>query len=404
MTRVSRAICALCLLLLPALAFAKEVWLATIEPGELYWQRFGHNALIVRDGDQDISYNFGYFDFAQEDFLLRFMRGRMLYQAIALDADVDIDGYLQEGRRVWLQRLALSPAQVDALETHLKWHVAPENRDYRYDYYTSNCSTKIRDAIDLALAGALKSVNAHRSHGETYRRFTRAYAAPVPWLYLGTDLLLGQPVDKPLSLWEEMFIPGELKRRVREMSIDGAPLVAEEIVLPAGANPTDVWPEVRDQRPTFAAIGLMLAALIVLAARPARQAANAGPHASIYNRPRLLGLLQFSLALPMAIAGTVLALLWLATDHSSAWRNENLFLFSPIWWLALPGFIALSAGGKLTDKLQRLTRFAATLALISVALGAFVKVFRSFDQSNIEWLLLIWPVVLALTWSTRRGD
>ena len=64
-----------------------EVSLVTVEPGELYWQRFGHNAILLRDpmGGRSISYNFGYFDFAQEDFLLRFLRGKMLYQAVALD-------------------------------------------------------------------------------------------------------------------------------------------------------------------------------------------------------------------------------------------------------------------------------------------------------------------------------
>ncbi len=399
MSRWMRLIGALALLALSTVAAAKEVWLATIEPGELYWQRFGHNALIVRDGDYNVSYNFGYFDFAQQDFLLRFMRGRMLYQAIAFDADADIRGYLEEGRRVWMQRLNLSTAQIAILEDHLRWHVAPANRDYRYDYYNSNCSTKIRDAIDLALGGKFKAAHEHRSHGETYRRFTRAYAGPVPWLYLGTDLLLGQPVDRPLSLWDEMFIPGEVKRRLRDMSVDGAPLVAEEHVLPADADDADVWPEVSDHRPVFAAIGLMLAALVVLSVRSRSQVRE---QAKALGHPRTFGLLLLLTASTLAFAGTVMAALWFATDHGSAWRNENLFLFSPIWWLALPASATLIWQGVLSHRHLRLLQFVTTVALLSVALGAFLKIFRSFDQSNIEWLLLIWPVVLAMAWASRR--
>jgi hypothetical protein len=127
---------------------ALEVTLVTVEPGALYWQRFGHNAILVRapGAARSISYNFGYFDFGQPDFLIRFLRGRMLYQAVALDGDSDIAGYLADGRRVWLQRLRLSPEGARALALHLADHVRPENRDYRYDYYTINCSTKVRDA------------------------------------------------------------------------------------------------------------------------------------------------------------------------------------------------------------------------------------------------------------------
>ena len=188
---------------------APEVTLVTVEPGALYWQRFGHNAILLRapGARHGVSYNFGYFDFGQPDFLLRFLRGRMLYQAVALESDSDIAGYLADGRRVWLQRLRLSPEGARALATHHENHVRPEQRDYRYDYYTINCSTKVRDALDLALGGALKRATQHRSHGWSWRRYTRAYAQGVPWLYLGTDRALGQAVDLPPALWSEAVLP-----------------------------------------------------------------------------------------------------------------------------------------------------------------------------------------------------
>jgi len=207
---------------------ALEVTLITVEPGALYWQRFGHNAILLeRPGARNgVSYNFGYFDFGQPDFLMRFLRGRMLYQAVALDGNRDIAGYLEDGRRVWLQRLRLSPEGTRVLAAHLEDHVRPEHRDYRYDYYTINCSTKVRDALDLALDGALERATSHRSRGWSWRRYTRALARDVWWMYFGTDLLLGQPVDRPLSLWEEAFIPAELMRHVAELRLpDGQPLV-----------------------------------------------------------------------------------------------------------------------------------------------------------------------------------
>lgn len=374
---------------------AIEVWLATIEPGELYWQRFGHNAIVLREpvSGRGVSYNFGYFDFAQQDFLLRFIRGRMLYQAVALDADADIAGYLEEGRRVWMQRLRLSAPATEALAAYLHGEVQPDRRHYRYDYYTINCSTRVRDALDQALSGQLKEATDHRSHGLTWRRYTRAYAQGVPWLYLGTDLGLGPAVDRPLSMWEEMFIPGELKRRLDELVIDGQPVVLESRVLPAGAVAEDVSPTAPDWRALFAAAGLLLAGCVLALLRWSERGG--------YARVPLV-LVGGSLSLLMGGAGLLLAGLWLGTDHTAAWRNQNLLLLSPFWWFTLPAWWLLLWRDRISVWAADLARIATWLALAGVVVAALLKVFRSFEQVNIEWLLLLWPQVLALRYALAR--
>lgn len=369
---------------------ALEVTLVTVEPGELYWQRFGHNAILLRDpvSGRAVSYNFGYFDFAQQDFLLRFIRGRMLYQAVVFDGDEDLASYLADGRRVWLQRLRLPDVAVAKLATHLQQHVRPENRDYRYDYYSVNCSTKVRDALDLALDGALKRATAHRSHGWSYRRFTRAYANGIPWMYFGTDLALGQAVDRPLSLWQEAFLPGELKRQVAELELDdGHPLVIDEQVLPAGADATHPAPQAPDWRAGFAAVGIALAGLLLALARLSERGGVA----------RLpLALVGTVMALALGTAGLLISGLWLGTDHAAAWRNENLLLVSPFWWLTLPAWLLLMRRDQVSGWVARLAMIGGWLAFAGISLGALLKVFRSFDQANIEWLLLLGPLVLAL--------
>ena len=122
----------------------------TIGPGDIYWTRFGHNAIVINDRATDRAriYNFGIFDFDSEDFLLEFLRGRMMYLAVG-EPLRDFGIYLEQGRSIDVQWLALAPAQRLALREHLEWHVAPENSRYRYDYYEQNCSTKVRDALDL---------------------------------------------------------------------------------------------------------------------------------------------------------------------------------------------------------------------------------------------------------------
>ncbi len=368
-----------------------EITLVTVEPGELYWQRFGHNAILLRDpaSGVSVSYNFGYFDFAQQDFFLRFIRGRMLYQAVAIDGERDLDGYLADGRRVWLQRLRLSDAGARLLATHLHQHVQPQHRDYHYDYYRINCSTKVRDALDLALGGALRRATEHRSHGWSYRRFTRAYARGIPWLYFGTDLALGQAVDAPLSLWEEAFIPAELKRQIGELKLaDGQPLVIDEKVLPAGAGRAHPAPQAPDWRAGFVAAGIALSGLLMLLARLAEE------RGGLARVP--LALAGLLMALALGTAGLLMVGLWIGTDHVSAWRNENLLLMSPFWWLTVPAWLVLLRRDQVGGAVARAAVIGTWLALAGIVLGALLKVFRSFDQVNIEWLLLMLPLVLAL--------
>ena len=264
----------------------------------------------------------------------------------------------------------------------------PENRDYRYDYYSVNCSTKVRDALDVALDGALKRATAHRSHGWSYRRFTRAYANGIPWMYFGTDLALGQAVDRPLSLWQEAFLPGELKRQVAELELDdGHPLVIDEQVLPAGADATHPAPQAPDWRAGFAAVGIALAGLLLALARLSERGGVA----------RLpLALVGTLMALALGTAGLLISGLWLGTDHGAAWRNENLLLVSPFWWLTLPAWLLLMRRDQVSGWVARLAMIGGWLAFAGIVLGALLKVFRSFDQANIEWLLLLGPLVLAL--------
>jgi hypothetical protein len=130
--------------------------LLTIGPGEIFFERFGHNAIVVRDPASGVSlaYNYGIFDFDQQDFLLNFARGRMRYRMAVDDFADDLAMYRDEGRDITEQRLALTPEQARRLVEFLEWNARPENAQYRYDYFEANCSTRVRDAIDRALGGA----------------------------------------------------------------------------------------------------------------------------------------------------------------------------------------------------------------------------------------------------------
>ena len=378
----------LALVLAPALALAApRIGVVTMEPGGIFFERFGHNALLVQDDEAGTatSYNFGYFDMDEPDFFGNFVRGHMKYWLVALPLDDDLARYAQTGRGVGVQWLDLTPEAATALAAALADNARPENAQYRYDYYTSNCSTKVRDAIDQALGGALQPQLSGRSQGNTYRSESVRLASPAPWMAVGFHLGLGGYADRPLSRWDESFIPMRLRDALREVKLpDGRPLVAsEQVLLPHRVAPAPA----EAPRPRMGALiaGLLLAGLALWAARRAPRALAAG------------ALLFWALA---GTAGTVMALIWLATEHVAGHGNQNLLLLSPLCLFLLPGGWARLRGREPSRRFRWLLWTVAG----SAALAGFLKFLPFLVQENVEWVLLLLPLHWALlrTFDPRR--
>jgi hypothetical protein len=303
-----------------------EAWLVTFGPGELYFERFGHNAIWLREPAMglDHTFNFGYFDFEQEDFFLRFMRGRMLYFSIAQPSTREFAFYRQDNRSIRAQKLNLTQLQYRRLRDHLLNEVQPENRNYRYDYYLNNCSTRIRDALDIALDGALSARSGQLPAKLNFRDQTRRLTQMQFWYYLGLEAGLGFPVDRAVTRWDEMFIPMVVADEIAEISVatadTGTPLVGVDTMLftstqPAPeATPTTIWYR-------YLALGLLVIGLAGLSNR--------------FMPPVWLAGLCRAWLLVNATAGLVLAALWLLTDHEASSNNANVLLLNPLLILAL---------------------------------------------------------------------
>ncbi|MFY2765385.1 DUF4105 domain-containing protein [Arenimonas sp. MALMAid1274] len=358
---------------------APRIGVVTMEPGEIFFERFGHNAIVVQDPatGREIAYNFGYFDLDEPGFVPNFIRGRMQYLLVALPLQQDLARYAELGRGVGVQWLDLEPARATALARALAENARPENARYTYDYYTSNCSTKVRDALDEALGGRLKPQLTGRSQGNTYRSESVRLAAPAPWMAIGFHLGLGAYADRPLSRWDESFIPMRLRDALREArGEDGRPLVAsEETLLPHRVGqPPDEAPRLRV--PALFA-GLALAALALFARRRA---------------PRALAAAALGFWTLAGLLGTVMLLIWTASAHVAGYANENLLLLSPLCLALLPGGWALLRGRQPGPRFRWLLWAVVGCA----AVAGFLKFLPFRPQENVEWVLLLLPLHWAL--------
>jgi hypothetical protein len=372
-----------------------SVYLITMGPGKAVWERFGHNALWVQDNRTGVgrAYNYGLFSFEQENFIVRFVRGRPEYWMQGFDVEPHLRNYIAENRSVWVQVLNLTPTQRADLRDFLEWNERPENRFYRYDPYRDNCSTRIRDAIDRVLGGRLQEATDHDRTHRTYRSHSLRLVTDHRPTYVGLMLALGDPSDRPLSAWEAMFIPLEMRRHLRDVTVPGTdgrdePLVvSERTVFESTASYGRDTPP--NWLPAFQAAGLVIASLIALPMlRPARATA------------RVVAAVTASLwALVAGVAGVVLAGLWLFTDHWIAYGNENLFFANPV---ALLLAVTLPFAVRGVRGARRLSLWLAGAVVALSLLGFVLQILPWLDQVNGPIIALALPPNLALGWVVFR--
>ena len=368
---------------LPALA-APRIGVATMQPGEIFFERFGHNAIVVDDpaAGPPLSYNFGFFDPGEPDFVARFARGDMRYRLVVLPLADDLAYYRDVGRGVSIQWLDLDAAQAAGLSARLARNARPENAEYSYDYFTDNCSTRVRDAIDEGLGGALRRHMQGRSQGNTYRSEAVRLARPAAWMALGFDLGLGPAADRPNALWDDAFVPMRLATALRDVRhADGRPLVAsEEALLPHRIGPE---PEPRQVAwiPWLVA-GLALAALAW----------------SQRGHPRAVAWAAMATWLACALVGALMLYIWLGTAHRFGWANHNLLLFNPLCLLLLPGAWRVARGGEGGTAFRIVSGIVAALVLLS----PFLLWMPLQSQRNGHWIALMLPLHLALLAVLRR--
>lgn len=375
---------------------AIRVFLVTMGPGDAVWEKFGHNALWIVDPatGTDAAYNYGLFDFRQENFVTRFIQGRMRYWMEGFPGELTIQHYLGNNRDVWLQELNLTPAQKVALRGFLAWNAREENKFYRYDYYRDNCSTRVRDALDRVLGGTLRARFDTVATGTTYRSHTARLTAPALTEYSGLMVGLGPAADRPITAWEEMFLPLAVRDRLRGVQTVGedgrpAPLVLSERHFASAGRAAELASP-PNRVPGYLLGGALLGAAFALLGRLAPRSG-----AARFGFAALSGLWLVLVAL----GGVVLAGLWAFTDHAIAYRNENLFQLDP---LAIPLVLlvpALAYGARWAAR----PAAALTLALAAIALLGFVlQALPGLDQANGEVIALALPAHLGLAWAVLR--
>ena len=364
------------------------MFLVTVGPGQLVWERFGHNGLWIRDPSHGINriYHWGLFNFQSKNFWPKFLKGYMDYSIGNEHPGRFFQFHAYHDREVRIQELNLTDDQKNALISYLLENNTEGNRIYRYDYYLDNCSTRARDSIDTVLGGLIFKETKDKGTGTSFRSHTRRLLQEMTLPYLGIQLGLGHPADEEISIWEEMFTPMAFRRHLNEIKLpDGSPLVLSDSLFFKSSSMVEPR-EVKSFLVFCLSLSVSVALLIVMLGYVNRLGKK---FARI-----LLAMVGGIWGFLSGLFGVVLLLIWLITEHRFGHWNENLFQYNPLSWVMGIAFVMLLFRGRFPKWGVWALNGVAGLSL----LGFLIQIVPGMNQVNGEAIALALPIHVAFLW------
>lgn len=287
------------------------VSLLTISQGDPLYSWFGHSALMVTTPEgRNIAFDYGTFSFADDDFIMNFVMGRLWFLTTSFSADLEMRALEMEGRSATKVVLPLTAEQKKAVIGFLDINVLQENRTYLYHHYNDNCATRLRDIIDFTTGGDFKRW-AQAQSGLTFRQQASRSLSRNPMVQWLLEFLQSGSIDREATLWDEMFLPVNLEKAVMEYyGLESTPA--------AGKGGNDI-PDTPHGNILFSVVtGLILCCVpgLMLLLGKGRKTAWYITTGVIY--------------VVFALMGSLLFFMMVFTNHDVTWMNENILFVNPL--------------------------------------------------------------------------
>lgn len=296
-----------------------EISLLTCGPGSEVYSSFGHSAYRVRDPKLGLDriYNYGTFDFTNPNFYGDFVKGNLNYFLSVSETGRFLTIYHHEKRWVKGQVLDLQQSDVQRVFEYLENNALPENREYYYDYFFDNCSTRLVDVLDDVIGDKLITPELFTEDRLTHRELMQLYLGNQPWGDFGIDLCLGSVIDRETTSEEYLFLPENVFTYFDglELQENGniKPLVKRTEVILLEQESTVKKP-ILTPLLLFSLIGLLVIWITM-------------KNMKSNSRSRFL---DFILFFTTGLVGLMIISIWFGTNHISAKNNLNfLWAFAP---------------------------------------------------------------------------
>jgi len=230
----------------------------------------------------------------------------------------------------------------------------------------------------------------------TLRQHVRRHTWQSPFFNWILNFWMGQNIDIPISVWEEMFLPSEVARNIVDFSYidtDGVPrqLVSDvDIVHRSSGRPT-VLEFPRKQWPREFAFGLFLSLFLGFLFYVQTKSPPIGQVS--------LGICHSVLGFIFGSAGLILMFMSFFTEHDYTFNNSNLFFCNPLLLAAVPLGLRYAFADNYNKRLFAETslRLIWLLTVLGIFLSMLVKLSPRFWQDNLSDQLLMLPIALILS-------
>jgi len=342
-----------------------EISIITCQQGDDLYNVFGHTAIRIYDPEYKINeiYNYGIFEF-KPGFGIKFLRGKLLYKLGKQSFNGFIDAYTREKRSVLQQKLNISLEEKINIYRALKENYKPENREYLYDFFFDNCTTRVRDLLEKHISGLQLPKD---FEDITHRHLLDKSTFAMPWTDFGMDLIIGARTDKKTSQAEQLFLPFNLYALLNATTKNGQALVEDSLIL------LDYDKEiVRRSKKPFITPTLVFGIFLLLEIFFYWQKKKG----KVFSVIKYIDTLWFSL---LGIGGLVILFMWFGTDHTVTKINFNLLWMSPLFFFS---------------KLRK-NKFGMIILLVSLLLALLCNL--GLQEMHIASILIIVTTILKLS-------
>lgn len=319
-----------------------ELGLITCGPGTEIYSYYGHTAIhYINRMDSvhpvDVVVNYGLFNMDVPYFALRFALGKTDYWMGICDFNDFCQTYIEEGRWVKEQKLNLSAQNKLEIAQAITENYLPQNRQYRYNYFYDNCTTRARDILlkQPSVKTSLENLAADTQF-PSYRELIHIYNEDYRWARFANDILLGIKADRPTNTLQQQFLPERLMNDFNSIKIETdnnngmRPLVSETVtwVLPQLSQPqnskTGWYNSGNLPSPTTCFLLLLIATIIITALESYNHKIYWGYDAILMTLCGLSGILIFFM---------------LFSEQPTVNSNLQLLLLNPLPLFFLPRMI-----------------------------------------------------------------
>jgi hypothetical protein len=358
-----------------------QIFLLTCLPGRDVSTIYGHSAIrILKTSDGlDSVYSWGVYDFDAPNFVWKFAKGRLKFRFDSESYSRFLKEYFLEQRSVISQKINLTNKEKKLIIALINNNMKPENKFYLYNFFYDNCSSRVRDIIEKTIGERLLYPNEVIKDQPSFRGMINKTQKPMPWLTLGTDLLIGSSGDNKAGFRDQMFLPEDLMKNLSITKIKDTDKIKPLLQKPE--TDLNFTPDTLDNRIFLSPLFIFCILLIIILIL------------SIFNKQgKSIDYIDIFLFFIFSILSIFMVFFSFFTDHQAMKMNFNILWLNPFLIIA---FITLFTKNKNPTWFRILvltsSGFLFSVAIIPQSINlAFIPIIlililRSIARSNFRF-------------------